>query len=394
MSGKTVPAVDWVNPGALMADPYPTYERLRNEAPVAFVPMMNAALITRYDDCRTLEADQETFSALLDHNMMHRAMGRPTMLNKDDPEHTAERHPILKNLTMKAMTETWADQFRKNAALGLEQLVAVGPDAADLNRDFATPVAALNLIDLLGLRDVSVEDISRWSLTLIAGLSNVMNSDEVWAQVDSVTAEIDDVIAESAKYLRANPDHSMLSAFLQSDVPWESICANIKLSISGGFNEPQHAITSMVWALTEHPDQKAEVAADATLWPKVFEETLRWISPVGYIPRKVLKDTEIGGFTVKKGDVLASMIASANRDETKFKDADVFDIHREGPASFAFGSGVHICAGMWAARVSIGRIAVPALYERLPEIRSAEDGREAKWAGFVFRGLMEYPVTW
>lgn len=394
MAGQNVPVVDWVNPGALVADPYPTYERLRSEAPVALVPMMNTAFITRYQDCKAVEADQEVFSAMLDRNMMHRVMGQPTMLNKDDPEHAAERHPIVKTLTMKAMTESWTELFRKNAQTGLDNLIGYGPDAADLNRDFATPVSALNLIGLLGLRGVSVDDVARWSLTQVAGLANVMDSAEIWAQVDANNIEIDAALDASAAFLRENPDHSMLSAFLAAELPWENIKANIKLAISGGFNEPQHAITSMVWALSEHPEQRAEVLTDPALWPKVFEETLRWISPVGYIPRKVLKDTELGGYSLKAGDVVASMIASANRDASVFEDADSFNIHREGPASFAFGSGVHICAGMWAARVGIGRIAVPALYERLPNVRSAEDGREAKWAGFVFRGLMEYPVTW
>lgn len=394
MTGISVPAVDWVNPGALMADPYPTYKRLRDEAPFAFVPMMNATFITKFDDCKAIEADQESFSALLDKNMMHRTMGRPTMLNKDDPEHAAERAPLNKTLTNRAMNENWTDVFTRNAQKGLELLGSKQLSEADLNADFAVPVSAWNLIDLLGLQGVEVEDVARWSTTLIAGLSNVMNDEEVWKKVEKVNEELDEAIERSADYLRLNPNNSMISAYLNSSVPWDNVVANIKLSISGGFNEPQHAITSMVWALSEHPEQRQQVLENPELWPKVFEESLRWVSPVGYIPRRVTKDLEFGGYSFKKGDVLASMIAAANRDETRFVNPDEFNIHREETVHFGFGSGVHICAGMWAARLSIGKIAVPMLYERFPEIRTAQDGREAQWLGFVFRGLLKYPITY
>ena len=150
----------------------------------------------------------------------------------------------------------------------------------------------------------------------------------------------------------------------------------------------------MVWAMSEHPDQRVQVMADRSLWPRVFEETLRWVSPAAYIPRMVTRDTELGGYKLTEGTLVACMVASANRDESKFSRPDEFDINRQETGHFAFGSGVHICAGMWAARLGIGRIGVPMLFDRFPTIRSAEDGRESEWHGFVFRGMTRYPVTW
>ena len=88
------------------------------------------------------------------------------------------------------------------------------------------------------------------------------------------------------------------------------------------------------------------------------------------------------------------MVASANRDQAQFGDtAADFDIHRPKRPHLAFGAGVHLCAGHWAAKTAIGQIAVPKAYERFPSLRLDEQRPEA-WGGWVFRGLTSLPVTW
>lgn len=387
------PVADWVNPGEMLADPYPTYERLREESPVAWVPAMNSVMVTSYDACRQIEMDSATFSAQSSTNLMPRTMGHPTMLNFDDPEHEVVRRPINSGLRPKAMKEIWAPVFERNTRLYLDALAHRGPDDADLNRDFAAPLASQNLMDLLGITGVDPETVRRWSSALIAGLGNISQSEETWSVVDAARAEIDSLLDELVPHLRAHPDHSFTSALVAAGLPDEVVGANVKLALSGGMNEPQHAITSMVWLLSEHPDQRDAVLDDPATFVDVFDETLRYISPVGYIPRVVQRDTELEGVAIPAGSLTSSMVGSANRDRHQFDAPDVFDIHREKRAHFAFGSGVHLCAGMWAAKWSVGHIAVPLLYERFRGLRSAED-RESHWWGFIFRGLTAHPVTW
>ena len=223
---RNVPEIDWFNPADMIADPYPTYQRLRAEAPIAYAPMMRTTLVTRFDDCREIETHPDTYSAVL-KDMMHRAMRQPTMLNKDDPEHAELRAPLTAPLSNRSMTEHWTATFVDNAHQALKILSTKAPDEADLNDDYAAPLSAMNLISLLGFRGASPDDIARWSLTLIQGLSNVSNDEEVWKRVDAVNIEIEDVIEVSARYLRANPDGSMLSAYLSSTVPWDDVVANI-----------------------------------------------------------------------------------------------------------------------------------------------------------------------
>jgi cytochrome P450 len=355
--------------------------------------MLGAFVLARYESSKYMEMNPEIFTAEAGETTMRRTMNGSSMIDVDDPQHALERGPVNSILRPKAIKQNWTGAFRENTRFYLDRLADAGPDGADLNRDVAAPLAAKNLIDLLGLRDIGAEDVRRWSSSLIEGISNVADDPEVWARVDVTRAEIDANLAELAPYLRRHPDNSFASAMAQAGLPDDVVAANVRLAISGGINEPQHAITSMVWALSEHPEQRDAVLADPDLWPAVFEETLRWVSPLGFIPRRAVADTEVEGVTIPAGSTVIALISSANHDESVYDDAERFDIHRSAPVNFAFGGGVHVCAGMWAARWSVGGIALPMLYERFAGLRT-DDRRPSGFVGFAARGLPTHPVTW
>lgn len=391
----THPVADWIDPEQLHLDPYPIYERLRSESPVAFVPFMNAYFATSYAACRFIETTPSIFRSDPGPNggPMRRTMQTPTMIDTDDPEHATLRAPVNPGLRPRAVKERWTAAFEENTRYYLDRLADAGPEEADLNQIVASPLATKNLMDLLGFRGVEVGTVRDWSATIVAGLGNVVQDPEVWARVDAVRNEIDTLLDDLIPYLRTHPDGTFTSALVEAGLPEDSIKSNVRLALSGGVNEPQHAITSMVWALTEHPDQRSDLLANPEMWPDVFEETLRWISPISFVPRGVSEDVEIEGVHVPAGSVVASLLASANRDESVFADADAFNIRRPKSSNLVFGAGPHQCAGAWVARWSIGSIAMPMLYERFDGLRNAQD-RDARWFGFVFRGLTEHPVTW
>lgn len=394
-STSAVPTADWVDPMALPADPYPTYRRLLDESPVAWVPALNQFLVTSYRACRTIEEDQVTFSANVTTGAgtMIRAMGGQPMVGKDDPEHASERGVINPTLRPRNLRDHWAPVFERNAQTYLAAVRAQGPDQADLNRDYAAPVAAQNLIDLLGFKDISAEDMQRWSNMLVAGIGNLMDDPEIWRQNDGVRQEVDSRLDELLPHYRAHPNETIISAFANSGLSRAQISANVCLVISGGMNEPQHAVTSAVWALNGHPEQRERVLADPTLWPAVFDETLRWLSPIGLYPRLTTREVVLQDVQLPAGAPICVMVAAANRDSAEFERADEFDIARPRRPHLAFGSGVHLCAGHWAARIGIGEIAIPLLYSELPGLR-ADPRRQEAWFGWVFRGLTAFPVTW
>lgn len=390
------PIADWVNPAEMAIDPYPSYERLLVQSPVAWVPALNRYLVTGYAECHAIECDQETFTADVGGAgaTMKRALGGHPMLRKDDPEHAIERASINPTMRPRMIASHWSEVFTRNAAEYLDELADRGPATAELNRDYASPVASQNLIDLLGLPDVSMETMRRWSHSMIAGIGNVHDDAEIWAESERSRKEIDELLVDLLPHLRSSPDESMTSALANSGMPDESVTANVKLTITGGVNEPQHMITSMVWALSAREDLLSRVRADTSLWPAVFDETARWQSPIGMYPRQTTCATVLGGVELPAGASIGVCVAAANRDARHFGgDPSVFDIDRERLPHLAFGSGVHLCAGQRVARASTGQIAVPMLFDRFPSLR-VDPERETRWAGWVFRGITDLPVTW
>ncbi|WP_069758139.1 cytochrome P450 [Streptomyces sp. LUP47B] len=394
-SPSPVPSADWVDPVVMSADPYPTYRRLLDESPVAWVPSLNLYLVTSSRACRAIEEDQQTYSAKLtgDGGTMARAVGARPMLSKDDPDHATERRVINPTLRPKNLRARWAPVFEHNARTHLVALREQGPDQAELNRDYAAPVASQNLIDLLGFKDVDIEDMRRWSNAFVAGIGNLFDDPEIWRRNDAAREEVDALLDELIPYYRSHPDDTIVSAFANAELPLTQVIADINLIISGGMNEPQHAITSSVWALSRHPGQRERALADPALWPAVFDETVRWLSPIGMYRRVTTREVVLRDVTLPAHAPIGVVVGAANRDPAEFDGADEFDITRPRQPHLAFGSGVHLCAGHWAARIGIGEIAIPLLYTELPGLRT-DPRRQEAWHGWFFRGLTTLPVTW
>jgi len=386
---------DWVDPAVMLSDPYATYDALRDTGPVVWVPAVNRYLATSFEACRAVEADQSTYSASVSGGaaLMARALGSPPMLRKDDPEHAAERNPINASMRPRNIRATWVPLFTRNAETYLAALVEKGPDEADLNADYAAPLAAKNLIDMLGLPDATPADMQRWSHAFIAGFSNLADDPDVWRRCDTARTEVAALLDELIPHYRRHPDSTLTSAWATSGLPPTAIAANIQLTISGGMNEPQHVITNMVWALSRHPEQRDRVLADPQLWPAVFDEAVRWLSPIGMYPRETTRATVLAGVELPAQAAVGVVVGAANRDPAAFERPHAFDITRPRQPHLGFGSGVHLCAGHWAARISVGEIAVPLLYASLAGLRT-DERRPEQWAGWVFRGLTTLPVTW
>ena len=394
-TGLSAPVADWFDPIEAMRDPYPQYERLRALGPVVYTPAVGRVFITTNAAVSEAEHNPEVFSSYSETNLtMMRAIGARPMLRKDDPEHAAERKAINPTLRPKAIKNLWSPKFADTVEHWLEHLVSKGPEHADVNNDFAAPIASQNLLDLLGFpAEIDVKDMARWSIDFIAGTGNLLDDEEIWRRCDASRQEVDDILDELLPYLRTNPDGSITSHLLEVGLPEEIVRANVKLSISGGMNEPQHMISNMVWALSEHPDQRDMLLNGTAQWTAAFEETARWQSPIGMVPREVAQDTEFNGVHLSQGTNVGLLLASANRDPAVFDNADNFDITRPAQGHLAFGSGVHLCAGRWAAKNAIAEHALPRLYERLPNLQ-LDPNRPPVWDGWVFRGLTTLPVTW
>jgi hypothetical protein len=193
--------------------------------------------------------------------------------------------------------------------------------------------------------------------------------------------------------LSRKPDQSLLGVMLAYGMPIESVRANIKLSISGGQNEPRDAIAGTVWALLTHPDQLSPLKEGKVAWIQAFEEYARWISPIGMSPRRIAKPWTIRDVAFEPDERVFLMFGSANRDEKYFEHADRFDIRRDTSKSIAFGAGPHFCAGAWASRAMVANVALPTIFAKLKNLLISEV-EPVRIGGWAFRGLLNLPVAW
>ncbi|OZC73636.1 unspecific monooxygenase [Rhodococcus sp. 06-462-5] len=376
----------------LAADPYPTYARLRVEEPVAWIPELGRFLVTRFDDVMFVERNPHLFSSVEEPSLMTRAIGN-TLLRQDGEAHKRIRKAAEGPVRPKTIKDRWSFAFKANADELIDTFVASG--SADLVTDFAGPLAARNLATILGLRNATASDMQRWSQAFIDGCGNYADDPEVWTRCETACRELDAAITEMLPSARCNDEPTVISSMADAaaDLTDEEICTNIKIFIGGGINEPRDATAVAVYGLLANPDQRRSVTAGEVSWRKVFEEAVRWISPIGMYPRQVTATVQLGGTTLEPGDKLGVSIASANRDESVFADADVFDVHRESANHVAFGGGAHFCLGTWVARISIADIALPTMFSRLPELALA-DPDAVEMAGWVFRGPLTMPARW
>ena len=241
----TAPAVS-IDLPAFWRDPYPALKELREKAPIAFVPELGATLFTRRDDIYVYEKMIEVFSSHQPQGLMNTLMGH-NLMRKDGAAHQAERAAIFPSISPKTVRTHWTEMFQAHADRILADVAPKG--AVDLFKEIALPISGECLKSLTGLTNITCHDMDAWSQGMIDGIANYIGDPAVAARCNAATAGIDAAIDDMVPVLRKTPDYSLLGVMLQTDLPMESIRANVKLAISGGQNEPRDVIAGAVWEI-------------------------------------------------------------------------------------------------------------------------------------------------
>jgi len=331
------------------------------------------------------------FSSDQPGGLMNVLMGQ-NMMRRDGEAHRRERFVYYPAISPRAVEATWAEIFAHITAEALDELGET--DSTDLVSGYATIVSGHALREMTGLVNATPAEIDAWSQAMIDGIANYGGGAEVEARCHQATGAIDAAIDERLPTIRATPDHSLLSVMTHAGMPEEQVRANIKLTISGGQNEPRDAIAGSVWALLRHPDQLERVRAGEIAWSQGFEEYCRWVAPIGMSPRRVAAEHTYGGVRFEPEERVFLMFGSANRDEAHFDRPERFDVNRDTSPNLTFGVGPHRCAGAAASRTLVGALAVPELFARFPDLRLDESAGEARFGGWAFRGPLSVPVIW
>jgi cytochrome P450 len=369
-------------------DPYPVYALLRREAPVAHVPAVDTWFVTRYADVQHVAEHPEDFPAEHGESPVEVTFGKPTLITVDGPVHHDLRRSFDPNFRPRRVQEYVDGLVRPLAERYADGLA--GRTGAELMSEYFEPISVLSLASVLGLGDIDVDTLRRWFHGMNLGATNFERDPVKQAEADAVCAEIDAVAVPRMERLRTSPDDSTMSHLLHAGAPEgrpravEQVLPSLKVAILGGMQEPGHAGGTVLCGLFGEPDQLTEVRNDPVgLLAAAVEEGLRWVAPIGTQFRTAARDVELGGVVVPKGAGVSAVLASANRDEALFDDADRFDLHRANRQQAAFGFGKHFCSGHAFARRQM-QIALEVLFLRFPEVRPQPD-RLARFRGWEFR---------
>ncbi|AVA26154.1 cytochrome P450 [Rhizobium sp. NXC24] len=382
----------------LYRDPYPVYARLRAEEPVAFFEGTKEYFITRFDDCRRIGGHDKIFgpSGSADRPEA-RVMGMPNVLTMSGEEHQCLRQGIDENLTQERVRSFVEGLTRPVVQRYVDAIKAKGE--ANLTAELFEPISVRCIGDVIGLTETPNETLVEWFHAMALGLQNVSNDAGVWKRLDDALADIDKQMGDLYQACLSKPNNSLLSHVMHGGMPkgearsWDEISPTIRVIILGGLQEPGHAAANACAGLLSNPEQ-AKVMAEQPQENamRAFDEGLRWIAPIGVTPRIAREDFEIAGTVIPQGASVAIVMGSANRDESRFEDADKFDMFRKKKQHLSFGFRPHFCSGHFLSR-AMGEIALAEVFRQLPELR-LDGSREIKGKGWRFRGISDLPAKW
>ncbi|MEV0203399.1 cytochrome P450 [Nonomuraea sp. NPDC050691] len=384
-------------------DPHPVYARLRAERPVfrtATPQGVRVWVVSRYDDVKVACTDPRLSKDFTNNPHMikaneleggdssgYEAVVPHNMLFVDPPDHAR-----LRRLVGKVFTAGRVQALRPR----IEQISAglldkVGEEF-DLLRDYAVPLPAMVVGELLGIPEDDWPRLIKWSNTTIEGA--VLDPEEVVrAAVDFTT-----YLGELCEARRTEPADDLLSAMVQAQdeegaLSGRELVDTAFLLTVAGHETTVHLICNGMLALLRHPEQLAKLRDDPGLLPGAIEELLRFDGPVSTSTLRFTKEpVTIGGTEIPQGQLVLVSFLSANRDAARFAEPDRLDVTRAPGQHVAFGHGIHYCLGAPLARAE-GAVAFGHLLERFPGLRLAVPEDRLAWRpGLLMHGLTNLPV--
>ncbi|MGQ0840045.1 cytochrome P450 family protein [Actinokineospora sp.] len=366
-----------------LEDPHGFFAELRAAGPVRQVEMPNGALVwvvTRYADVHRALSDQR-LSVNNEHARSWPGFVFPpqlnaNLMNMDPPDHTRLRGLVTKAFTPRRM-EAMRGRIQEIADELIDAICETG--SADLSEALAAPLPLTVIGELLGIPDTHHAAFRGWLSTLLMAEAGAATVDEARQAMTDIIRFLVELVADKQR----NPGDDLLTDLIAIRDKGDRLSDNeltslVFLIFAAGYETTVGLIGNAVVALMAKPDQWADLLADPSLLPKAVEEFARFDGPsLLAIRRFPIEDVEIGGVTIPAGDTVLLALAAANRDESRFGDADL-DIHRTANAHVGYGHGIHFCLGASLARME-GEIAIGTLLRRLPDLRLAIAAADVRW---------------
>jgi cytochrome P450 len=384
-------------------DPYPTWRRLRETAPLVRIRLLGGWAAGRYAECERILTDR-CFSTDRSAVPLMKTMEGAI---RDAPElHDLFDHNLLmidgaphkrqRGLVSKAFTPRRVEQLRGRIEAVVDELLdrVAARGRMDVVRDLARPLPGIVIGELLGTAAEDRDRLLHWSEELVELLDPLSGREGIEPPKRATTATAAYFRALLAER-RAEPRDDLLSAMIAAEEDGATlsegeILALCSLLLAAGHETTVNLIGSAVLLLLRHPQERRRLQDDAGLVPSAVEECLRMEPPVQLTDRAVVEPCELGGVRLAPGQIVAAVIAAANRDPERFPDPDRFDVARSGERHLSFGLGSHFCLGAALARLET-QLALGALLRRFPDFRG--DGESpGRRRSAVLRGPIAVPI--
>ena len=399
---------DFLLSSEFFRDPYPFYQQMRDHTPVYWSPKLSSWLVTRYADCQAMLDDPETFSSsgrvayLLDQlpaDMQarveplrrHYAVG---LAHSDRPAHTR-----LRNVMRKGISPAAVHQQRTRIEAIVDELLTPLESREEIEfiQEFAYPLPATVIVEMIGAPVEDIEKFKGWAddIAMLFEYGGKMTPEAADIGVKSLK-EIRAYISDLIEHVKEHPGDNIMSLLVDAESDEKAMSLDELINTAVTLFVAGHETTTNLLGLglknlLSQPERYKELRENPALIPSAIEELLRFDAVIPRAWRIANQDTEIAGIPIQKGQMVMAMLGSANRDEAKFDEPDLFNPHRKNNRHFGFGRGIHVCLGAPLARLEVS-VALEQIIKRFPNL--ALKDQEFQWRGdMAIRGLKELHLT-
>src|SRR6185312_201003 len=341
-----------------------------------------------FDAVKSVFTDNKSFSTRI-YEAIVRPLQGPTILELDEPEHQVYRKLHEYAFARPSMRRWESELVGPLVERRIDRLREA--KRADLVAEVFMPIPVRVIAALLGLPEGDIPEFHALGIDLLGFRADMDRAMRASRQLREYFVGI---LAER----RCEPRDDMVSDLAQAEVDGvrlsdEQIFGFMRNLLPAGAETTSRSTASLAMALLTHPDQLAAVRSDRDLLPQAIEEGIRWETPLLSFIREATCDMEFFGVQIPAGARMAVNLGSANHDETRWDNPEVFDVFRERKPHLGFGHGAHVCIGMHLARLESTTM-FNTLFDRLPGLRLDPDAPDPFIAGLFFRSPPRLDVVW
>jgi len=392
--------IDFNNP-TFVANPYEQLKALREIGKPVWHEGMQIFLAARHSDANDVfrnksfgriftdkspEFEWETF------NWLH----SDSILDSEPPKHTR-----LRSLVAKAFNRNKIEGMRPAVERITQQLLDAidekvkSGESFDLIADYAEPLPVKIIADLLGFPESEEHLLRPWSQSIVK-MYEVNPSEQYQIEAKKAAGEFAEYVRNLAEHRKINPGKDLITDLAMVEENGEKLnshelVATCVLLLNAGHEASVNAFGNGMVAALERPDQAELLRKNSrAITDTALEEFMRFDAPLHLFERTATVDTELGGVKIEKGQKIAALIGSANRDSAVFESADEMDLTRDPNPHIGFGAGIHFCLGAPLARLEMS-VSLPALWEKYPNMQLA--GNPVRRPTFVLRGYESVSIS-